>query len=127
MVDDGDDVKKDQVIFSWDPYTNPIIADVEGTIRFVDLVEDESVSEELDELTGLRQTVVIEDREKKLHPHIEIWQEKSGKEKRLRDFWCRGRTLTVQDGAKITRVRSSPRSVVKPTRPRHHGRPAASR
>src|SRR5687767_15239771 len=77
MVNDGDDVKKDQVIFSWDPYTNPIIADVEGTIRFVDLVEDESVTEELDELTGLRQTVVIEDREKKLHPHIEIWQEKS--------------------------------------------------
>ena len=74
MVKDGDEVKKDQVIFTWDPYSNPIIADVEGTIRFVDLVEDESVSEELDELTGLRQRVVIEDREKKLHPHIEIWQ-----------------------------------------------------
>ena len=100
---DGDDVKKEQVIFSWDPYTNPIIADVEGTIRFVDLVEDESVSEELDELTGLRQRVVIEDREKKLHPHIEIWQEKSGKEKRLRDFVVPvGAQLTVQDGAKIT-------------------------
>jgi DNA-directed RNA polymerase subunit beta' len=103
MVKDGDDVKKDQVIFSWDPYTNPIIADVEGTIRFVDLVEDESVSEELDELTGLRQTVVIEDREKKLHPHIEIWQEKSGKEKRLRDFVIPvGAQLTIQDGQKIT-------------------------
>ncbi len=103
MVNDGDDVKKEQVIFSWDPYTNPIIADVEGTIRFVDLVEDESVTEELDELTGLRQTVVIEDREKKLHPHIEIWQEKSGKEKRLRDFVVPvGAQLTVQDGQKIT-------------------------
>src|SRR5207248_11726699 len=65
MVKDGDEVKKDQVIFTWDPYTNPIIADVEGTIRFVDLVADESVSEELDELTGLRQTVVIEDRDRK--------------------------------------------------------------
>ena len=54
------------MIFSWDP-SNPIISDVEGTIRFVDLVPDESMSEELDELTGLRQTVVIEDREKKLH------------------------------------------------------------
>ena len=52
MVADGDEVKRDQVIFSWDPYTNPIIADVGGTMRFVDLVEDESVSEELDELTG---------------------------------------------------------------------------
>src|SRR5690606_2777576 len=64
MVQDREEVKKEQVIFTWDPYTNPILADVDGVIRFVDLVEDESVSEELDELTGLRQRVVIEDREK---------------------------------------------------------------
>src|SRR5215212_2969319 len=98
MVEDGDEVKRDQVIFTWDPYSNPIIADVEGTIRFVDLVEDESVSEELDELTGLRQRVVIEDREKKLHPHIEIWQSKGGKDKKIRDFVIPvGAQLTIQD------------------------------
>jgi hypothetical protein len=88
MVEDGADVEKEQVIFTWDPYTNPIIADVSGELRFVDLVEDETVSEELDELTGLRQRVVIEDREKKLHPHIEIWQTKGGQGEegpRLRD------------------------------------------
>src|SRR5690606_1730064 len=60
MVEDGQEVRRDQVMFTWDPYTNPILADVEGTVRFVDLVDDESVSEELDELTGLRQRVVIE-------------------------------------------------------------------
>jgi DNA-directed RNA polymerase subunit beta' len=86
LVDDGDEVKRDQVIFTWDPYSNPIIADVEGVIRFVDIVEEETVAEELDELTGLRQRVIIEDREKKLHPHIEIWQTKGGKEKKVRDF-----------------------------------------
>src|SRR5690348_664207 len=102
MLKDGDEVKRDQVIFTWDPYSNPIIADVEGTIRFVDLVEDESVSEELDELTGLRQRVVIEDREKKLHPHIEIWQSKGGKDKKIRDFVIPvGAQLTVDDGASI--------------------------
>ncbi len=103
MVKDGDEVKKDQIIFSWDPYTNPIIADVEGTLHFVDLIPGESVSEELDELTGLRQTVVIEDKEKKLHPHIEIWETKGGKEKRLRDFVIPvGAQLTVENGKKIT-------------------------
>jgi len=102
MVEDGQEVRRDQVIFTWDPYTNPIIADTEGTIRFVDLVEDESVSEELDELTGLRQRVVIEDREKKLHPHIEIWQAKGGKEKRVRDFVIPvGAQLIVDDGQAI--------------------------
>ncbi|HEX2718867.1 MAG TPA: DNA-directed RNA polymerase subunit beta', partial [Gemmatimonadaceae bacterium] len=102
MVEDGADVRRDQVIFTWDPYTNPIIADTEGTVRFVEIVEDESVSEELDELTGLRQRVIIEDREKRLHPHIEIWQEKGGKEKRVRDFVIPvGAQLIVEDGQKI--------------------------
>ncbi|HKT08104.1 MAG TPA: DNA-directed RNA polymerase subunit beta' [Gemmatimonadaceae bacterium] len=102
MVEDGAEIRRDQVVFTWDPYTNPIIADVEGTIRFVDIVEDETVTEELDELTGLRQRVIIEDREKKLHPHIEIVQEKGGKEKRVRDFVIPvGAQLTVEDGEKI--------------------------
>jgi DNA-directed RNA polymerase subunit beta' len=102
MVEDGQTVKKDDTVFTWDPYSNPIIADVEGTIRFVDLVEDESLSEELDELTGLRQRVVIEDREKKLHPHIEIWQNKAGKEKRVRDFILPvGAVITIEDGHEI--------------------------
>jgi DNA-directed RNA polymerase subunit beta' len=102
FVKDGDAVKKDQVIFTWDPYTNPIIADVEGIIRFVDIVDDESVSEELDELTGLRQRVIIEDREKKLHPHIEIWTSKGGKEKRVRDFVMPvGAVLLAEDGQQI--------------------------
>ncbi|HET7632766.1 MAG TPA: DNA-directed RNA polymerase subunit beta' [Gemmatimonadaceae bacterium] len=103
MVKDGEEVKRDQVIFTWDPYTNPIIADCEGTIRFVDIIDDESVSEELDELTGLRQRVIIEDREKKLHPHIEIVQEKGGKEKRVRDYVIPvGAQLTVEDGQQIS-------------------------
>ena len=73
-----------------------------GTIRFVDLNEDETIAEELDELTGLRQRVVIEDREKKLHPHIEIWQDKGGKEQRVRDFIIPvGAVLTVEDGHRI--------------------------
>ncbi len=101
-VKDGADVAKDQVVYSWDPYTNPIIADTPGEVRFVDLVEDESFAEELDELTGLRQRVVIDDREKKLHPHIEVWQTKGGKEKRVRDFVIPvGAQLTVEHGQEI--------------------------
>jgi DNA-directed RNA polymerase subunit beta' len=103
MVKDGQEVQKDDVIFAWDPYTNPIIADVAGLVKFVDIVEEESVSEELDELTGLRQRVIVEDRDKKLHPHIEIVQEKGGKERRVRDFVIPvGAQLTVEDGQKIS-------------------------
>ncbi|HEY3285493.1 MAG TPA: DNA-directed RNA polymerase subunit beta' [Gemmatimonadaceae bacterium] len=102
MVKDGEEVKKDAVVFTWDPYTNPIITDTEGTIKFVDLVEDESFAEELDELTGLRQRVVIEDREKKLHPHIEVWTTKGGKEKKVRDFVIPvGAQLIIDDGENV--------------------------
>src|SRR3989442_624038 len=86
MVVDGAKVGRDSVLFTWDPYTNPIMTDVGGVVRFVDIVEEETVREELDELTGRRQRVIIEDREKKLHPHIEIIQKKGEKENRLREF-----------------------------------------
>ncbi len=101
-VEDGQKVAKDGVLFTWDPYTNPILTDVPGIVRFVDIVEDETVREELDELTGRRQRVIIEDREKKLHPHIEIIQKKGEKEKRLRDFVIpEGAQLTVEDGEEV--------------------------
>jgi DNA-directed RNA polymerase subunit beta' len=102
-VHDGETVKRDGLLFTWDPYANPIITDVPGTVRFVDIVDDETVREELDEITGLRQRVVIEDREKKLHPHIEVVQVKGGKEKRVRDYVIpEGAQLTVDDGEKVT-------------------------
>jgi len=102
MVEDGAKLAKDGVLFTWDPYTNPIMTDVAGVVRFVDIVEEETVREELDELTGRRQRVIIEDREKKLHPHIEVVQKKGEKEKRLRDFVIpEGAQLTVEDGHEV--------------------------
>ena len=102
-VSDGDVVKRDAMLFTWDPYTTPIITDLEGAVRFRDIVDDETIREEFDELTGLRQRVIIEDREKKLHPHIEIVQTKGGKEKKVRDFVVpEGAQLLVDDGEAIT-------------------------
>jgi DNA-directed RNA polymerase subunit beta' len=95
-VTDGQQITAGDVLFSWDPYSEPIVADHPGLIRFVDIVEDETVREELDESTGRRQLVIIEDRDKKLHPMIEIWDAK-GKEK-LREFIVPvGAQLTVRN------------------------------
>jgi DNA-directed RNA polymerase subunit beta' len=99
-VVDGQQIASGDLLFSWDPYSEPIVADHPGQIRFVDIVEDETVREELDESTGRRQLVIIEDRDKKLHPMIEIWDAK-GKE-RLREFIVPvGAQLTVRDGEVI--------------------------
>ena len=59
-VDDGDEIKRGQRIAEWDPYTRPILTEVEGTIAFEDLVEGQSLSETLDESTGIAKRVVID-------------------------------------------------------------------
>jgi DNA-directed RNA polymerase subunit beta' len=59
-VDDGDMVKRGQRIAEWDPYTRPVLTEVEGTIGFEDLVEGQSISETLDESTGIAKRVVID-------------------------------------------------------------------
>src|SRR5690242_11810043 len=57
-VDEGDMVKRGQRIAEWDPYTRPVLTEVEGTIGFEDLVEGQSISETLDESTGIAKRVV---------------------------------------------------------------------
>ena len=59
-VEDGDKVKRGQRIAEWDPYTRPILTEVEGTIAFEDLVDGVSMSEALDESTGIAKRVVID-------------------------------------------------------------------
>jgi DNA-directed RNA polymerase subunit beta' len=59
-VDEGDKVKRGQRIAEWDPYTRPMMTEVEGTIGFEDLVEGQSISETLDESTGIAKRVVID-------------------------------------------------------------------
>ncbi|HEY5112887.1 MAG TPA: DNA-directed RNA polymerase subunit beta', partial [Coriobacteriia bacterium] len=92
-------IEAGELLFSWDPYSEPIVADFGGKVKFVDIVEDETVREELDESTGRRQLVIIEDRNKKLHPMIEIHDSKGAK---LREFIVPGGAqLTVRDNEAV--------------------------
>src|SRR6188474_3331379 len=59
-VDEGDHIKRGQRIAEWDPYTRPVLTEVAGTIAFEDLVEGQSISETLDESTGIAKRVVID-------------------------------------------------------------------
>src|SRR6188472_1790903 len=80
-VDEGDMVKRGQRIAEWDPYTRPVLTEVEGTIGFEDLIESQSISESLDEATGIAKRVVIDWRTTRgvdLRPAIVI-KDKAGK------------------------------------------------
>ncbi len=59
-VQDGDKITHGQRIAEWDPYTRPILTEVEGTIAFEDLVDGVSMSEAVDEATGIAKRVVID-------------------------------------------------------------------
>ena len=59
-VDEGDHIKRGQRIAEWDPYTRPVLTEVEGTVAFEDLVEGQSMTELLDESTGIAKRVVID-------------------------------------------------------------------
>jgi len=59
-VKDGDEVKRGQRIAEWDPYTRPVLADVDGEVGFEDLVDGASIAETTDEATGFTKRVVID-------------------------------------------------------------------
>jgi DNA-directed RNA polymerase subunit beta' len=72
VVKDGQQVKKGDVICTWDPFNNVIIAEVNGTIKFENVIEGITYREESDEQTGHREKVVIETRDKTKIPSILI-------------------------------------------------------
>lgn len=60
LVKEGDSVRRGQRLAEWDPYTRPILAEVEGEVVFEDLVDGASVAENTDEATGFTKRVVID-------------------------------------------------------------------
>ena len=61
---DSSKVKQGQIVATWDPYTHPVITEVAGSLHFEDFVDGVTVTEQVDELTGLT-NIVIEDPKKR--------------------------------------------------------------
>jgi DNA-directed RNA polymerase subunit beta' len=69
-VKDGQKISKGDVICTWDPYNNVIISEINGTLKFENVIEGVTYREESDEQTGHREKVVIETRDKTKIPSI---------------------------------------------------------
>jgi DNA-directed RNA polymerase subunit beta' len=76
-VKNGAKVKTGQSLFSWDPHRTPILAEVTGNIRFVDIIEGETVKVEEERKGQAGRPVVIEHKGDK-HPQI-IIEDANGK------------------------------------------------
>ena len=99
-VAEGDKIKPKTVLVEWDPYTNPILADVGGEVHFKDIIDGVTVQEETDNVTGLSQQVVIESKDPGKEPRISIRD--VGKKSGGRAFPLpSGAHIQVKDGDKI--------------------------
>jgi DNA-directed RNA polymerase subunit beta' len=85
-VAEGDTIRRGQRIAEWDPYTRPILTEVDGIVDFEDLVDGISVSEAADEATGITKRVVTDwrthTRGSSLRPAVVI-KDRDGKVKKL--------------------------------------------
>ena len=83
-VSEGQSVISGQIIATWDPHTHPVVTEVAGSIRFQDFIDGITVQSQVDEVTGLTSTVVLNPKErgaggKDLRPVIKLLNAK-GKE-----------------------------------------------
>ena len=77
FIKEKEQVKKGDILFSWDPYITGILSFHAGKVEFSDIIENVTYREETDEATGLRQRVIIESRNRSLSPQIKILDEES--------------------------------------------------
>ena len=78
-VEEGKHVKKGELIAEWDPYSLPIISEVKGKVKMIDIVEGITVHKEVNKITGLEERVIISHKTERLQPRIVIL-DKKGKE-----------------------------------------------
>ncbi|KQM94821.1 MULTISPECIES: DNA-directed RNA polymerase subunit beta' [Sphingomonas] len=104
LFDDGHIVSRGDRMAEWDPFTMPVITENPGTIKYVDLIEGKTLTEQTDEATGIAQRVVIEYRaatksKEDLRPRMTLLDETSGETGRY--MLAIGATLSVEDGAQV--------------------------
>jgi DNA-directed RNA polymerase subunit beta' len=71
-VADGDPVHQNQDLLEWDPYTFSILTELTGTVHFKDLQDGITLTEQVDEVTGMSQLVVTDSPDEKRQPMLQI-------------------------------------------------------
>ena len=112
-VQDGGKVQKGQLFIDWDPYTSSIFTEVEGFVKYEEIIEEVTMHKQLDTATGNIEKVVIDQRGEH-HPQILILDTK-------KDVLAiypipSGAHITVDDGDKVQAgdlISKTPRQVTK--------------
>jgi DNA-directed RNA polymerase subunit beta' len=112
-VSDGDAVEPGQIVATWDPHTHPVVTEVAGLIKFQDFIDGITVQSQVDEVTGLSSTVVMDPKQrsssgKDLRPVVKLVNTK-GKEITFANTDIpavyalpSGAIVSLEDGAKVS-------------------------
>ena len=76
LVEENDKVKAGKILCQWDPHSIPILAEVEGKVRYEDVVEGETMKSEKDAGGNIRRIII--DHRGDLHPQI-VLEDTDGK------------------------------------------------
>jgi DNA-directed RNA polymerase subunit beta' len=106
-----DKVVGGQIVATWDPHTHPVITEVAGFIKFQDFVDGLTVTTQVDDVTGLSSTVILDPKQrggKELKPTIKLVNAK-GKEALFANTEIpavyslpSGALINLTDGAKVS-------------------------
>jgi DNA-directed RNA polymerase subunit beta' len=99
LVEDGKAIKQGDLLAEWDPYAGIIMTEVDGIVAYSDLVNGETLKEEIDQITGISQKVVVANTREKRQPRIII---RDTDNKQLQQYILPvGAIITMDDGAEV--------------------------
>ncbi|MGO9832352.1 MAG: DNA-directed RNA polymerase subunit beta', partial [Myxococcaceae bacterium] len=107
LVKDGQRLDGPTLLAEWDPFATPLLTEVPGVVRFDDIIEGVTMSETLDEVTGLSRKTIIESKDPEARPRITLRNE-AGEVLTLPSgqpasyYLPQGSIITVNDGDAIT-------------------------
>ena len=106
-VSDAETVNRETLLAEWDPYTIPIITEVSGRVKFGDVIEGLTMSEQVDEVTGLSRKVIVEykDKDTEIRPRVSI-KDEHGRTIKIGDSEARyllpvGANIMVKEGEDV--------------------------
>ena len=81
LVAEGTKVEAGTVVANWDPHTHPIITEVAGRLKLVDVIEGINMTRQFDDLTGLSSLVITESAQRagkgtELRPMVKLVDDK---------------------------------------------------
>jgi DNA-directed RNA polymerase subunit beta' len=98
-VQDGKQVAPGATLAEWDPFTSVILSEASGRVVVRDVIEGVTMSEVVDEVTGLAQRVIVEHGKQELQPRVSVKDEKGATV--FRTLLPVGAHLGVQDAQMI--------------------------